>query len=47
VGTITAGDDLLPAIDMLDDFKRFYQESWSEFLKLVDEAHKQQRTRRR
>ena len=45
VGTITAGDDLLPAIDKLDDFKRFCQESWFESLKLVDEVHKQQRTR--
>jgi len=45
VGTITAGDDLLPAIDKLDDFKRFCQESWFESLKLVDEVHKQQRKR--
>jgi len=46
VGTITAGDDLLPAIDKLDDFKRFCQESWFESLKLVDEVHKHQRKRR-
>jgi len=45
VGTITAGDDLLPAIDKLDDFKRFCQECWFESLKLVDEVHKQQRKR--
>lgn len=46
VGTIKADDDLLPAIDRLDDFKRFCQESWFESLKLVDEVHKQQRQRR-
>jgi Fic family protein len=45
VGTITAGDDLLPAIDKLDDFKRFCQESWVESLKLVNEVHRQQRKR--
>lgn len=45
VGTITAGDNLLPAIDKLDNFKRFCQESWCESLKLVDEVHKQQRKR--
>jgi len=46
VGTIKAGDDLLPAIDKLDDFKRFCQESWFESLKLVDQVHKQQQKRR-
>jgi len=36
---------LLPAIDKLDEFKRFCQESWSESLKLVDEVHNKQRAR--
>ena len=45
VGTITAGDDLLPAIDELDEFKRFCHESWFESLKLVGEVHNQQRRR--
>jgi Fic family protein len=46
VGTIAAADELLPAIEKLDGFKRFCQESWSESLKLVDEVHKKQQTRR-
>lgn len=45
VGTIMAGDDLLPTSDKLDDFKRFCQESWFESLKLVDEVHKKQQVR--
>jgi len=45
VGTIAAGNALLPASDKLDEFKRFCQESWFESLKLVDEVHKKQRTR--
>lgn len=45
VGTITAGNDLLPAIDKLDDFKRFCQESWFASLMLVDEVHDRQRKR--
>lgn len=46
VGTITAGDELLPVIDKLDEFKRFCRESWIESLQLVDEVHTKQRTRR-
>ena len=45
VGTITAKDELLPAIGKLDGLKRFCQESWFESLRLVDEVHKKQRTR--
>ncbi len=46
VGTIAAGDELLPAIDKLDEFKRFCRESWFESWQLVDEVHKKQRARR-
>jgi len=45
VGTVTAGSELLPEIDNLDSFKRFCAESWSESIKLVDEAHKKQQKR--
>ena len=42
VGTITARSELLPEGDKLDRFKQFCSESWSESIKLVDEAHKKQ-----
>ena len=45
VGTIHTGSDLLPAIDKLDDFKRFCQASWLESIQLVDEVHQLQRKR--
>ena len=45
VGTITARSELLPEIDKLDRFKRFCAESWSESIKLVDNAHRKQRER--
>jgi Fic family protein len=45
VGTITVGSELLPELDKLDRFKRFCAESWSESIKLVDEAHKKQKER--
>jgi Fic family protein len=45
VGTITAGNELLPAVDVLGEFKLFCQESWFESLQLVDEAHNKQRIR--
>jgi len=45
VGTVTARSELLPDVDKLDRFKRFCAESWSESIKLVDEAHKKQKER--
>jgi Fic family protein len=45
VGTVTARSELLPDVDKLDRFKRFCTESWSESIKLVDEAHKKQKER--
>ena len=42
VGTVTARSELLPEVDKLDRFKRFCAESWSESIKLVDEAHQKQ-----
>jgi len=42
VGTARARSELLPELDKLDRFKRFCAESWSESIKLVDEAHKKQ-----
>lgn len=45
VGTIKARDELLPAIEQLDEFKRFCQEYWSESMRLVEEVHKKQRAR--
>ena len=45
VGTVTAGKELLPEIDKLDRFKRFCAESWSESIKLVDDARRKQRER--
>jgi Fic family protein len=45
VGTITAESELLPKVDKLDRFKQFCAKSWSESIKLVDDAHKKQRER--
>jgi len=45
VGTLTARSELLPEVDKLGRFKRFCAESWSESIKLVDEAHKKQQER--
>ena len=45
VGTVTARSELLPDVDKLDRFKRFCAESWSDSIKLVDEAHKKQKER--
>ena len=45
VGTVTARSELLPELDKLDRFKRFCAESWSESIKLVEEAHKRQKGR--
>jgi len=45
VGTVTVGSELLPELDNLDRFKRFCSESWSESIKLVNEAHKKQQER--
>ncbi|MEA2084662.1 MAG: Fic family protein [Thermodesulfobacteriota bacterium] len=44
-GTVTAESELLPEIDKLDRFKRFCAKSWSESIKLVDDAHKKQQER--
>ena len=45
VGTVTARSELLPDVDKLDRFKQFCSKSWSESIKLVDEAHKKQKER--
>ena len=45
VGTVTARSELIPDVDKLDRFKQFCSESWSESIKLVDEAHKKQKER--
>ena len=45
VGTVTARSELIPEVDKLDRFKQFCSESWSESIKLVDEAHKKQKER--
>jgi len=45
VGTVTARSELIRDVDKLDRFKRFCAESWSESIKLVDEAHKKQKER--
>jgi len=45
VGTVTARSELLPEVGKLDRFKRFCAESWSESVKLVDDAHKKQQER--
>ena len=45
VGTVTARSELLPDVDKLNRFKRFCAESWSQSIRLVDEAHKKQQER--
>ena len=45
VGTVTAESELLLEIDKLDRFKQFCAESWSESIKLVDDAYKKQQER--
>jgi len=45
VGTVTARSELLPDVDKLDRFKRFCSESWSESIKLVDNARRKQQER--
>ena len=45
VGTVTAQSELLPDVDKLDRFKQFCAKSWSESIKLVDNAHRKQRER--
>ncbi len=44
-GTITERSELLPMMDKLDRFRRFCSESWSESMKLVDQARKKQKER--
>ena len=44
-GTVTARSELLPKVDKVDRFKRFCAESWSESIKLVDDAHGKQKKR--
>lgn len=46
VGTITARSELLPDVDKLDRFKQFCSESWSQSIRLVDEAHRKQQERK-
>lgn len=45
VGTVTTLHELLPEVAKLDKFKRFCDESWSESIKLVEEARKKQHAR--
>ena len=45
VGTLTAKSELLPDVDKLDRFKRFCAQSWSESIKLVDNARRKQQER--
>ncbi|MBC8466882.1 MAG: hypothetical protein H8D55_03485 [Deltaproteobacteria bacterium] len=45
VGTITVWSEWLPEVDKLDRFKRLCAESWSQSIRLVDEAHKKQKER--
>jgi len=45
VGTVTSRNELLPDVDKLDRFKRFCAESWSESIKLVDDAQRMQQGR--
>ncbi|MBW1790157.1 MAG: Fic family protein, partial [Deltaproteobacteria bacterium] len=46
VGTVTARSELLPNTDKLGRFIRFCAESWSESIKLVDNARKKQLERK-
>lgn len=45
VGTLTAGEELLPDSKMLDRFKAFCAESWSGTINLVEEAQRKQQAR--
>jgi len=45
VGTVTAQSELLPDVDKLDRFKLFCAESWSDSIRLFDDAHKKQQER--
>ena len=45
VGTVTGRSELLPDVNKLDKFKRFCAESWSESIKLVDNARRKQQER--
>ena len=45
VGTVRAGDALLPDNQKLDGFKSFCAEAWSETMDLMEEAHKKQQAR--
>jgi Fic family protein len=44
-GTITARSELLPDTDRLNRFKQFCDKSWSESIKLVDNARRKQQER--
>ena len=46
-GTPTKGADLLPEIPELERFKGFCKGSWSESMKLVDQARRRQEERNR
>jgi len=45
VGNITSQNELLPDVEKLNRFKRFCTKSWTESIKLVDSARKQQQER--
>lgn len=45
VGTLKAGEELLPDSKMLDRFKAFCAESWSGTINLVEEAQRKQQAR--
>lgn len=45
VGTVTAQSELLPDVAKLDRFRRLCDESWSESIKLVDNARRKQQER--
>ena len=45
VGTLAAESELLPEIEKLDRFKQFCAKSWSESIKLVDDARRKQQER--
>jgi len=45
VGTVTSRSELLPDVYKLDRFKQFCSESWSQSIRLVDEAHRKQKER--
>lgn len=44
-GTVTAGEELLPEFEKIVRIKKFCSESWSESIKLVEEARKKQQAR--